>query len=220
VGERSARHRSRVRAMSIGEHGRNRAPWTRPGGLEALAHRPAEIVSGAHHVDLLEAVLTHVGDPEQTRARIEREAERIAEPRCEHEARRPAALDEGIRRRRLAVERETQHLALEAAEVARVGIRRVAWTSPVPASGVADADVENPVWPNAEAAAVVVTAVGPHPAEELGQAARIRAIAGHDHADDTVPPPGGGSLTAAADVPDGRLRVIEVEPSAAREVGR
>src|SRR5262249_10903932 len=82
--------------------------------LKSLAHRPAEVVSRVHDVDLLEGVLADVGNPEQPGARVEGEAEGIAQAGGEHEVGGAPPTEKRIAGRGTTVAGDAQDLPFQA----------------------------------------------------------------------------------------------------------
>src|SRR5262249_42587632 len=130
-----------------------------------------------------------------------------------------ATSQERIARRRRAVERQPQDLAVEAAEIARVRIRRITRGPAVAATAVARADVEKAVWSDAETAAVVIAVVGANAVAQHDEATEIDVVAGHGDAPPPVLSPPCRTLHAPRWIIAGRLRVIQVEEPVACESG-
>ncbi len=119
--------------------------------MRALGDPPAVVALAGRarlEVDLLEAVLADVGDVEVAGAAVEAEAERIAEPEIPDVG--ITAADVSGRRRRVRVDVDTQDLAELGVEPLPV-VHRIA-----AAAAVAEPDVQEPVGPEGEHAAVVV----------------------------------------------------------------
>src|SRR5262249_13403468 len=114
---------------------------------------------------------------------------------------------------------DAQDLPFQAGEIAGVWIRRLPGSAAVAAPGIADADVEQSVGADAQAAAVVIAVVGAHAVEQHDTARRIDRVPGDGDAQDLVPPTRSRTFVAASDLTAGRLGVVEIEEAGAREVG-
>src|SRR5262249_4198024 len=169
-------------AVRIGEDGGD-VPRVRAAvWLRALAVRPGVVAPRGDDVDLLDREIPDVCEPQLAGEGIEAEPEGVAEAVGEDLAALADLADERVVSLDGAVgDVEAQALAHEDVQVRGVRIGRGA-RSPlvVPDSGVADPDVELAVGPDAQAAAVVVAAVGLGAGEQRGERRRVHRVVRSD----------------------------------------